>query len=137
MDDADRLHSPPTELIRFVNRVADETLRDHVEERQYPRHKLTIEVWVQPVGSNFEPLGSPFTAVSRDISTGGIGLMYTRAIRDRYLWLRLVTTGGGTMNVIVEVLRCRPIGVFYDIGAKFVAKLDEAAGFEVAKPARP
>jgi hypothetical protein len=134
MDDADRLHSPPAELLRFVHRIADETLRNHVEERQFPRFKLTVEVWVQPVDANFEPLGEPFTAVSRDISTGGIGLMHTRAIRDKYLWLRLVTHGGGTMNVVVEVLRCRPIGVFYDIGAKFVAKLDEAPGFEVSKP---
>ena len=135
MDDGDKLHSPPTELLRFVHRVAEETLRDHVEERQFPRYKLTVEVWVQPVNSDFEPLGDPFTAVSRDISTSGIGLMHTRAIRDKYLWLRLATQGGGTMNVVVEVLRCRPIGMFYDIGAKFVAKLDEAAGFELPKDA--
>lgn len=120
--------------MNFVRRIADETLRHHAEERQFPRYKLTIEVWVQPVDSNFVPLGDPFTAVSRDVSTGGIGLMHTRAIRDQYLWLRLITHGGGVMNVVVEVLRCRPIGVFYDIGAKFVAKLDEAPGFEVAKP---
>ncbi|MBC8355482.1 MAG: PilZ domain-containing protein [Planctomycetes bacterium] len=134
MDDGDRLHSPPTELVNFVHRLADETLRDHLEERRFPRYKLTVEVWVQPVNDDFEPLGEPFTAISRDISAGGIGIMHTRAVRDKHLWLRLVTLGGGTMNVVVEVLRCRSVGMFYDIGAKFVAKLDEAAGFEVLKP---
>ena len=92
-----------------------------------------VEVWVQPVDSGFEPLGEPFTAVSRDISSSGIGLMHTRAIREKYLWLRLETRGGVKMNVVAEVLRCRPLGMFYEIGAKFVAKLDEAAGFEAPK----
>ena len=46
-------------------------------------------------------------------------MLCTRALRDKYLWLRLVTYGGTVMNVVVEVLRCRPIGMFYDIGAKF------------------
>lgn len=134
MDDRDALHSPPAELTGFVHRLASETLREHAEERQRPRYKLTVEVWVQPVDRDFEALDRPFISVSRDISTGGIGLIHTRAVRDKHLWLRLLTPGGGVMNVIVEVLRCRPIGAFYEIGAKFVAKLDEAAGFEMPKP---
>jgi hypothetical protein len=133
MDDGSSPHAPPAELIRFVDRLANETPRTHSEERRFPRYKLTVEVWVQPVDSNFEPLDKPFTAVSRDISTAGIGLLHTRAVRDKYLWLRLVTSAGGVMNVVVEVLRCRPIGMFYEIGAKFVAKLDEAVGFEFVK----
>ena len=133
MDDGSSLHSPPAELIRFVHQLASETLRQRAEERKFPRYKLTVEVWVQPVDADFEPLDKPFTAVSRDISTGGIGLIHTRAIRDKYLWLRLVKPGGGAMNVIVEVLRCRPVGTFYEIGAKFVVKLDEATGFEIPR----
>ncbi len=133
MDDSNSPHPPPSELIQFVDRLAKESLRSHVDERTFSRYKLTVEVWVQPVNGDFSPLDRPFTAVTRDISTGGIGLMHTRAVRDKYLWLRLVAPGGGMINVVVEVLRCRPIGMFYEIGAKFVAKLDEAAGFEIPK----
>lgn len=134
MDDRDEQDAPPTELVDFVHRLAREVVRDSAEDRSCARYKLTVEVWVQPVNSKFDPLGKPFMAVTRDIATGGLGLIHTRAVRDKYLWLRLNLPGGKSMNVIAEVLRCRPLGTFYDIGAKFVAKLDEAKSFEIPKP---
>ena len=130
MDDT-TFDSPPTELVQFVESVAKGSAEHRIEQRQFPRYKLTCEVWVQPVNNRFEPLGDAFVAVSRDISAAGIGFVHSKAIRDKYLWLRLVAPGGKRMNVIVEVVRCRPLGVFYEVGSKFVAKLDEAKGFEL------
>ncbi len=131
MGEGDLPHPPPAELIQFVDRLAKDIASHSHEQRRFPRYKLICEVWTQPVDNQFEPLGDAFKAISRDISSSGIGLMHTRAIRDKYLWLRLTTPGASRMNVIVEVVRCRPLGLFYEIGAKFVAKLDEAKGFEV------
>jgi len=132
MDDHNaKLAAPSSELRAFVERFAHELIHERIEERRSPRHKLTAEVRVQPVDRHFEPTAAAFMAVTRDISTDGIGLMHDRAVRDKYLWLRLKTPGGKLMNVVVEVVRCRPLGKFYDIGGRFVAKLDQAPGFEL------
>jgi hypothetical protein len=135
MDEREReLEGPAPELREFVERLAAEVTREQIEERRHPRHprhRLMTEVWVQPVDKNFDPTAAAFMAMTRDISADGIGIVHNRAIRDRYLWLRLKTPSNQRMNVVVEVVRCRPVGNFYDIGGRFVAKLDEAPGFEM------
>ena len=50
-----------------------------------PREAVAIPVVVQQVDSSLEPLDQPFNAVTRDISTGGIGLFHLREMKSGLL----------------------------------------------------
>ena len=62
-------------------------------------------------------------ALSRDISTGGMSLIHTEEVQDKLLVVELPITPGQKTQVVLEVLRCRSIGQFYEVGGRFVSKL--------------
>jgi len=118
------INAPPAQLVEFVERLVRETVLARVEERREPRHKIAIEVLAQPLDPDFQPTSEPFKAMSRDISAGGLGLVHTRSISDKHLLVKLEVPSGSRMTLVMEVLRCRPMGLFYDIGGRFVARLN-------------
>ena len=122
MDSFETITEPPRQLVEFVKQLVRETVTARVEERQEQRYKVAIPVVVQSLDLEFRPTAESFKAMSRDISPGGIGLIHTRALKEKHLLLRLETNSGDQMAVVMEVLRCRPIGLFYDIGGRFIAK---------------
>jgi hypothetical protein len=62
-------------------------------------------------------------ATTRNVSTGGIALIHTRPVTAKHLVVELTTTAGERLQVLVRVLRRRPLGPFCDIAGQFVTKL--------------
>ena len=93
------------------------------EARAQPRTKLTIEIVARASNGEGTVFGTPFNAVTTNISSSGIGFLHTTPVMDKFL---AITLGAKDRRafVLVEVVRCRAVGDFYEIGAKFIRLID-------------
>ncbi len=113
---------PLRELKSFVNRLAREYFLDGPDRRAEPRMKVTLPVNIQPLDDSLQPLGYRTRSVTRDISETGIGLVCQDPVSAEYLLLQLPTPSGDAFEVVGEVLRCRPVGYYFDVGCKFIVQ---------------
>ena len=117
--------SRPEELMRFVERLIEEGQREVTpENRSEPRYRVALKVAAQPIDERLRPVGQGFYAVTRDISSRGISLFHTAAVRTHYVALEFQDPlTGQKLQAVLEVLRCRPLGPFHEIAGQFVTKL--------------
>ena len=106
----------------FVDRLAREYFLDGPDRRAEPRLRVTLPVNIQPLDDSLQPLGYRARAVTRDISESGIGLVCQDPVSASYLALELPTPGGDCFEVAAQVLRCRPVGYYFDVGCQFVVE---------------
>ena len=123
---------------RWANEVEDDTLSFEdfksefskafskgarkVENRESDRTELPpIPAEVQPLSCDLEPEGKPFFVMVRNISEGGIGLMFGEETTCRYLQLQLDTPSGRSLKTVIEVKHCTANGVM--IGGSAVTEL--------------
>ena len=108
-----------TEIESFVSRLAREYFMDGPDRRVEPRLRVTLPVNLQPLDDDLNPLGYRSRAVTRDISASGIGLVCQDPVNASYLMLSLPTPAGESLEVVAKVLRCRPVGYYFDVGCQF------------------
>jgi hypothetical protein len=96
---------------------------DGLDRRAFQRTAVAVEVRLQPMDSSFAPAGEVFTAITRDISASGVGLVSTRPVKAAFLSLQLPATQNQPPQWVVRVSRCQPMGGFYDVGTSFVTAL--------------
>ena len=106
------------ELLSFVKRISVELPPSH-KCGEHRCHQFNVPAEVQPLDANLNPSGEPFRGVTRDLSAVGIGIVHTRAIDDQYLQVT-IRTSTNVKCLTVEVVGCRSLGAFYEIGGKFV-----------------
>lgn len=58
--------------------------------RSCPRELRSISISIQPLDADFQPLGTAFWVVSRDISTKGLGVVTHDAIEHEYVRVGLL-----------------------------------------------
>lgn len=93
------------------------------EKRQGDRHDILSNVLAVPVDDQFRPIGPAELVLSRNISTSGIALIHTKAVTEKYLALEFDLPLEEKLQVVMEVLRCRPFGPYLEIGGRFVTKM--------------
>jgi hypothetical protein len=118
----DSLTHPPAEIADYVTRLVAVD-RKGVEKRSAHRFPLATAVPVMPIDDRLRPVGRPFMALTRNISTCGIALVHTRPVTTKYLVVELTSAADERLQVLLEVLRCRPLGPYCDIAGEFVAKV--------------
>ena len=115
---------PPCQLVSFVERQVRSLRQNAVMERRaVPRDLLVVPVTVLPINAKFQPIGEPFTAVTRDISPKGAGLVCIDPIIDEQLVLR-IHLANEVVNVVFKLRWCEAMGPFYYAGVQFVTKLE-------------
>lgn len=120
------VHSPP-EVVSFLRELVVERPKPVAERRASPRIPLSVELPITPLNTNHEPIGPTFTAMTRNISAGGVALLYGMPIADKFLMLELVDRQGYRLQLVLEILRCRQIGPhLFEIGGKFVSWCKDA-----------
>ncbi len=92
------------------------------ERRCGLRHPLLVSVQAQAIDAQGVRIGAPISGISRDLSASGISILTTTPISGRFVLLRLTRKDVGTMDVMLEVLRSRPIGPFFETAGRFVAE---------------
>lgn len=112
---------PPEVVVSFVRRLLDvHRAPVESERRAQRRDSITIPVKIQPLDSRYQSTGISFCAVTKDISTGGIGLIHTDAVDSTFLQIEISSDNGETMSLLAQVKNCTPFGKCYHIGAQFV-----------------
>ena len=96
---------------------------EHHKQRAVERHGKMIVVTAVPLDDDFQPVHKLFKVVARDISTRGVGLIHSTPIVHQHLKMKIPMPGGGFADVVVQVVRCEPIGDFYEIGCRFVERI--------------
>jgi hypothetical protein len=108
----------------FVERLAREYFFDGPDRRAEPRLRITMPLILEPLDDRLRPLNYQVRAVTRDLSSKGIGLVCQDPVNGKFLAFNLVSPCGAELNVIAEVLRCEAYGYYYDVGCKFVVRQD-------------
>jgi hypothetical protein len=113
------------DVATFVDHLAKELFFDGPERRAETRLRITLPVVCTPLDEHFASLGYSVRAVTRDISPSGVGLMCPDPIATQYVAIRLESLQGEQLDAVAEVLRCQPLGFYYDVGGKFVTEMHQ------------
>ncbi|HEV3344335.1 MAG TPA: PilZ domain-containing protein, partial [Pirellulales bacterium] len=125
----EQLLRPPAAIEMFVRRVVrGADYYDGPEQRTERRYVVSLPVAAVPVDESLKKSGEVFIAFTRDISSGGIAMYHTRRVSEKFLAVEIKANCGEKMRVLVEVLRCSPVGLFYEIAGKFTSRLNDAGG---------
>jgi hypothetical protein len=125
----EQLLRPPAAIEMFVRRIVrGADYYDGPEQRTERRYVLSLPVAAVPVNESLKKVGDVFIAFTRDISSGGIAMYHTRRVSEKFLAVEIKSTCGEKMRVLVEVLRCSPVGLFYEIAGKFASRLGDSGG---------
>lgn len=122
------------EAAAFIRRLCSTGRYRGPEQRQHPRHRVVMPVQVTPCDMDNKPTGDTYTAITKDISVSGISLLHHRKTSSSRLHVRLASRAGTEMTLVMQILRCRQIGPYYEIAGDFVANLNEPKAPEVRVP---
>ncbi len=92
------------------------------ERRREVRQLVAAPALIQLLNDELSPVGPPLEMVIRDISSSGIGLLYSKPIAATYLSAEIPKLE--EFGLIAMVLRCREVGAYYDIGCRFLTARD-------------
>jgi hypothetical protein len=120
----------PAELQKFVHQITDQTAYGGEEKRGRTRYRIAIEVPAVELDDDLQPMGAPFIAMSRDISTSGICLVHTQRVTAPQLLIRLDNLNGMRVQVVVEISRRRKLKHFFEISGNFILRCNESAVVE-------
>lgn len=95
------------------------------ERRLQARHYQCLEAEGIPIDSGRRPVAEPIACVTRDLSRGGVALVLPRMISSNLLALQFRGRDGSAVHNVVEVLRCRPAGMFFEAAGPFVGLLSD------------
>ena len=115
------LTDPPQAAAQLMKRLLSKR-GTHADRRREARIPLFSTAVVVPVNKDFEVQGEAFKMTFCDVSESGACLLHSRAIHAKYLALRWrsSTSPNCFIQVVMQVLRCNPIGPFYEIAGQFV-----------------
>jgi hypothetical protein len=109
----------PQGMINFMNDLGARDIDDN--RRQQKRFAVALRAIAIPVDQHVSPVDEAFTAMTLNISQSGLALIHTRAVNHRYLLIEL--DDPQQTQVVLEVIRSRHVGRFYDIAGRFVTRL--------------
>jgi len=108
------------EVTNFVNVVANVYFYAGPDRRGKPRIPLTVPITIRRLDDRFCPLEHVVRGVTRNISESGIGIMCPDPVGTRFVSFKITSHVGVSVNVVAEVLRCEPVGCYYDVGCRFL-----------------
>src|SRR5579863_9253526 len=126
--DRSSLPDAPEDVREFARAMSPGPQTDS-DRRKYRRYPLVTKVIVVPLNKDFEPIGQPFAACSRNISfvtvtpelvAGGLSLILNRPAPSKNLFVELECHDGRPTRAIIKVLRTRAIGPYFEVAGEFI-----------------
>ena len=123
-----KLIHPPEDISTFVDNLIKRLTQEGLyyqgpDRRREPRHAVAIQMSAIPLDDGLQPVGNGFVATTRDISSAGISLIHFDRLDCPFLAVEIAIPRERSFQAAVEVLRCRPIGPYFEVAGKFVTKL--------------
>jgi hypothetical protein len=107
------------ELVEFIQSAAIDPFEGD-ERRSVPRYPLALPVQARPVDHAGKLAGSPVAGVTRDVSLAGMSVLLVSPSGAEYLLLEMTGTGRQPVHAVLEVLRERPLGPFWEVAGQFL-----------------
>ena len=115
----DDVEQPNKDLVRAAQSLIDCSNN----RRQEQRRPLTLPCYIVPVDEDDKPRGKTIPAITTDISSGGISLLYTRAMEPQRVLMKISKSPEVSIHLIAEIVRCGEVNGYFKIGAKFIKKV--------------
>jgi hypothetical protein len=114
-------------------RLSHELLAD--ERRALPRFKVSAPLRITPLGDGDKP-GKPYRVWVRDVSRGGVGLMYPKQLKlgDEFIVSLPVMVGEPQWFVCRVVFAGGSVEEMYSIGSMFVQRWDRSGNKRIPPP---
>lgn len=127
---ADPNQFSPDNIRSFVNAIESTYLLDRprkigTERRSVERLAVTMPVGIKPLDEQLRPLSYELNAITRDLSTKGVGLVSTSPIPQESVLLTFHPFQGNPFAVVAKVIYCNDLGYYFQIGCEFQAALNE------------
>ena len=113
---------PPKRSHRSIDDLVKHRSFDQqeIERRDSVRHSQCLPARIQPLTIDLVPDGPAIDAVSRDVSSDGVGLLLKEHVINKYLEVTLTVDGAEIEPFVIEVMHETDRGVFYILGGKIV-----------------
>ena len=120
-------HRSSDDIIEFVRSVERAYMLDRPQTKEADRRKagrlvLTMPVDVLPLDDELQPIDEKRSAVTRDISGRGVGMVMTNPVPLSYVSLTFQPLNTEPFDVIARVIWCNAVGHYFHLGCKFLAK---------------
>jgi hypothetical protein len=114
-------------VFAFARDLLNDIQADYfLEQRAYRRHSICVPLEVISFDSQGRQTANPFTAVTKDISATGLSFLHIAPVFDPYLLVRFPKSGRhNELWLVLEFVRCRPVGPLWEIGGRSVAEPTE------------
>jgi hypothetical protein len=113
---------PPENVQRLI-RALTQNHYPGCERRKDTHYSVVVPVVAVPLGADFGVIGEPVQMTTMNISQTGAGLLHTRFTQVPYYALDFTLAGVELVQVVLEVLRVRNVGVLYEVAGRFVSRL--------------
>ena len=107
------------ELVEFIQNAAIDPFAGD-ERRSQPRYPLALPVQARPVDHAGKLAGAAVAGVTRDVSMAGISVLLVAPTRAEHLLLEMTDNARQPVHAILEVLRERPLGPFWEVAGQFL-----------------
>ena len=114
--------APPRSLSRLCDQAYWRQAYEGPQRRAAKRLPVVVSKVALPLDDDFQPRGAGFAAITGDLSTAGLRLFSTRAVTTEFLAVELTPPAGQSIQVVLQVLRCKAVGRFYEIAGRLVAR---------------
>jgi hypothetical protein len=118
-----RLAEPPLDLQTFAVQLAAYDEQDPTGKRASERFQMATLVPAIRIDEQLEPVGEPFLVMTRNISTSGIALVHTQPIKEGRIAIELTGASGERIQLALQILRCRELDRFYELGCRYLRRL--------------
>lgn len=121
---ADPFHCSPEHIHSFVNEIESTYLLDRprkigTERRAVERMAVTMPVGITPLDEQLKPSNYELNAITRDLSSKGVGLVSNSPIAREYVLLTFQPFQGNSFDVVAKVIYCNDLGYYFQIGCEF------------------
>lgn len=117
----------PEQVLDVVNTITDLAKHNNQSDRRISeREQVFLPIEIFPIGSETDSEDRPsFSAISRDISVGGIGIISPRELSAEQIAVRFSSHEVESTPLLMNVHYCRQVGPLHFIGASFCADWSE------------
>ncbi|QDU93462.1 hypothetical protein [Lignipirellula cremea] len=97
-------------------------LREYNRAQTPSRHTMVAEIEATPLSPERRPVANALGVVTRDVSCTGIGFLCETPFEAPFAALQIKTMEA---PVLIEVLKCEPVGAYFDVSGRFLAADDD------------
>jgi hypothetical protein len=107
---------------RFAKIMATDEIQ-WADRRRHKRYVITVPAAVLPLAGDFRVSGNAMVMTTANLSLGGASLLYYHFVQNPFLAIDFSIAGVDQLQVVFQVLRCRSLGLAYEIGGQFISRL--------------